>query len=307
MQKISRRPADVGGGAAAVVSLWLLITNWGPIAAGHPSYLVFYVGLIVVGASTVVWAVLHPDRPYRRWLSILVAVVFIGFAFVAFWLRPFEATDIALDAMEGSATVSVTQTWSRILMEPIGSDPPAAGLVFYPGARVDARAYAHVLTPIVEAGYRVVIVKPPLGIAFFSTSYATNWVNDDTELSRWAVGGHSLGGVVASSSEDNYGEIVGLVLYASYPSSDISDRPGLAVASIYGTNDGLAEPERIRASASDLPPTAVLVPIEGAVHSDFGDYGLQPGDGQPGITRAEAQSQIIEATLTLMAKIAATP
>lgn len=306
MQNISRRPADLAGGAAAVVSLWLLITNWGPIAAGHPSYLVFYIGLIVAGAATVVWAVRHPDRPYRRWLSILGAVVFVGFTIVAFWLKPFSATDIALDAMEGSATVSVTQTSSRILMEPIGSDP-SAGLIFYPGARVDARAYANVLTPIVEAGYRVVIVKPPLGIAFFSTSYASNWVNDDTELSQWAVGGHSLGGVVASSSEDNYGEIVGLVLFASYPSSDISDRSGLAVSSIYGTNDGLAEPERILASASDLPPNAVFVPIEGAVHSDFGDYGLQPGDGQPGITRTEAQSQIIDATLALMSRIGATP
>jgi hypothetical protein len=304
MEKISRRPADIGGGAAAVVSLWLLVTNWGPIAAGHPSYLVFYVGLIVVGVSTVVWTILRPDRPYRRWLSIVGAVVFVAFTIVAFWLKPFGATDIALDAMDGSATVSVTQDWSRILMEPIGSDP-SAGLIFYPGARVDARAYANVLTPIVEAGYRVVIVKPPLGIAFFSTSYASNWVNDDTELSRWVVGGHSLGGVVASSSEDNYGEIVGLVLYASFPSSDISDRSGLTVSSIYGTNDGLAEPERIRASASDLPPTAVLVPIDGAVHSDFGDYGLQPGDGQPDITRTEAQSQITEATLTLMSRIAA--
>jgi hypothetical protein len=74
MQKISRRPADLAGGAAAVVSLWLLITNWGPIAAGHPSYLVFYIGLIVAGAATVVWAVMHPERPYRRWLSILGAV-----------------------------------------------------------------------------------------------------------------------------------------------------------------------------------------------------------------------------------------
>ncbi len=306
MEKISRRPADIGGGAAAVVALWLLVTNWGPIAAGHPSYLVFYVGLIVAGASTVVWTILRPDRPYRRWLSILGAVVFIAFTIVAFWLKPFGATDVALDAMEGSATVSVTQDWSRILMEPIGSDP-LAGLVFYPGARVDARAYANILTPVVEAGYRVVIVKPPLGIAFFSTSYAGNWVDDDTAIGRWAVGGHSLGGVVASTSEDSYGEIVGLVLYASYPSSDISDRSGLAVSSIYGTNDGLAEPERIRASASDLPPTAVLVPIEGGIHSDFGDYGPQPGDGQPGITRSEAQAQIIEATLALMARIAETP
>jgi hypothetical protein len=40
--------------------------------------------------------------------------------------------------------------------------------------------------------------------------------------------------------------------------------------------------------------------VDGAVHGHFGDYGIQPGDGEPGISRAEAQEQIVQATLAFL-------
>ena len=45
--------------------------------------------------------------------------------------------------------------------------------------------------------------------------------------------------------------------------------------------------------------------IEGAVHSFFGDYGDQPGDGTPTIDREGAQDQIVAATLALLERAGA--
>ena len=42
---------------------------------------------------------------------------------------------------------------------------PTVGLVFVPGARVDPRAYAHILRPLAEAGYLVAVLKEPFGLA----------------------------------------------------------------------------------------------------------------------------------------------
>ena len=39
---------------------------------------------------------------------------------------------------------------------------------FYPGAKVDPRAYVPNLTPLAAAGYPVVVLKLPYNIAFFS-------------------------------------------------------------------------------------------------------------------------------------------
>ena len=43
---------------------------------------------------------------------------------------------------------------------------------------------------------------------------------------------------------------------------------------------------------AELPPTAEFVRIEGAIHSYFGDYGEQRGDGTPTLSRQAAQDQI---------------
>ena len=47
--------------------------------------------------------------------------------------------------------------------------------------------------------------------------------------------------------------------------------------------------------------------IDGAVHSSFGDYGDQPGDGIATIDRSAAQSEITKAALTLLASLAPAP
>jgi len=120
------------------------------------------------------------------------------------------------------------------------------------------------------------------------------------------VGGHSLGGTVAASLADDDERVEGVLLLASYPADPII-RSDLKVASISGTADGLATPADIAASRAELPPDTTFVVIDGAVHSSFGDYGEQPGDGIPIIDRTAAQAEVDKAALALLVAVAPPP
>jgi hypothetical protein len=299
--RLTARPSVPGGMALVIASGWVLITNWDPVVHGHPSYLAFYIGLLAAGAGVVVGGLIRP-APSRRGWSVAAAAGLFLLSFGAIWLSPFEAERRAIAALEDPDGLRVVESWTSILLEPESTEPEL-GVVFFPGARVDSRAYSRMLIPIAEAGFEVVIVKEPLGIAFLSFGFATSWIESHPDVSSWVMGGHSLGGVAAASQAVDQAA-TGLVLWASYPAGDISDATSLQVASVYGTNDGLTLPERVEASAVDLPASASLFEVAGAVHSHFGDYGAQPGDGQPSVDREIAQTQIVGATLGFLEDLA---
>ena len=75
------------------------------------------------------------------------------------------------------------------------------------------------------------------------------------------------------------------------------------MSSVSAGNDGLATPAKLDASRPSLPPDTTFVVVEGAVHSDFGDYGTQRGDGTPTIGRARAQRATEEATPALLREV----
>jgi pimeloyl-ACP methyl ester carboxylesterase len=126
------------------------------------------------------------------------------------------------------------------------------------------------------------------------------------QVAEWVVGGHSLGGTVAAmEAEAAAAAPVGLMLYASYPASDMSTSLTSRVVSISGTNDGLATPADIEASKANLPKDTVFTPIDGGVHAFFGDYGPQPGDGTPTISHDQARQQISQASLAFLAAVRA--
>lgn len=228
----------------------------------------------------------------------------VGLALVGLlglWLSPFGAEPVALEVLDDRGSLEVSETRTEVVLWPAEGDPNL-GIIFYPGGRVDARAYARVLRPLAEAGSAVVVAKAPLGIAFLTAGFFEGWVQEHPEIEDWIVAGHSLGGVAASSAARSV-LIDGLLLWASFPASDISEVGSLEVVSVYGTSDAIAEPEEILASAGDLPETTRFVPVEGGIHSFFGDYGLQPGDGRPGTDRTTAQDQIATASMSLIEQV----
>ena len=278
------------------------------VLGGHP----LLPGILLAAAAAgVAWAVvlwLHRDVPRPRshvriigaWIGRLAALALAaGLA----WLNPFAYQAGATAEAGPRSDLTVTETPTAVTMSPDGAKP-TKGLVFYPGARVDARAYQDILAPVVGAGYRVVILKEPLGLSLLDGNQARGAIADNPDITTWAVGGHSLGGVSASSFALNNTDVTGLVLYASYPVESLRERTGLSVLSVSGTKDGLSTPAKIQASRDLLPVDTEFIAVQGGVHAFFGDYGSQPGDGEPGIGRAAAQQQISGATAGFLQRLA---
>lgn len=287
--------------AGMLVVLWALITAWGAVLHGHPLYLALLV-LTLAGSTVGLWLSIARDRRRTGWrLAGWVALLTLAAVWIIALvrLRPFTAEEPALTAMASDGAVTVAETSSLIVMTPVG-EAHGSGLFFQPGARVEARAYAAVLRPQAEAGHVVVIEKQPLGIAFLSLGALDDARSAAPNVSRWVVGGHSLGGTVAAmqadSDEDPDSPVAGLLLYASYPAGDVSKSLDVPVLSLSAKHDGLATPDKIAASKPDLPESAVFETFEGVSHAQFGDYGPQPGDGSPTVPHDDARAQIAEST-----------
>jgi hypothetical protein len=300
-----------------VGALWLVgavvcaVLSRASLLASHPAYLATLVAVAVVGLLLVVTARqrVPRDRPRHRVATVvgrvLAAVATVVVLGAVGYLVPLAATSAAVAAMSGDSAVRIESSPTRIVLTPAGA--PKAGLVFLPGAKVDPRAYVPLLTQVSAAGYLVVIVKEPYDIGFLATREPAGVVAATPGVTRWAVGGHSLGGVaagIAVSPRDS--GLSGLLLWASYPLGSLADRSDLVVASVSGTADALTTPADIADRRADLPPSTVFTAVEGGVHAYFGDYGPQPGDGTAGVDRNTAQHQIVAASVAFMDSVART-
>lgn len=306
----------LAAGTLVVVPLWMLLGN-SAVLGGHPALPVLLLAAVALG---LLWMFLlakdsglnkarrltkrgQPQPRVSRWQlasGIVVRLAALGLVAGLVWLNPFAYQP---SGAAGQTTGTTTEDATSLTLAPEGK--ASAGLVFYPGARVDARAYRDILGPIANAGHLVVILKVPLGIPLLDTGQARSAMDAHPEITSWAVGGHSLGGVSAASFAKSNSDVSGLLLFASYPADSMSDSAGLSVLSISGSNDGLTTPDKIAASKSLLPPTARYATVEGGVHAFFGDYGEQPGDGEPGITREQAQEQIAAESVSFMDRLRA--
>ena len=312
------------------VPLWMLLGN-SAVLGGHPALPVLLGAAVTLGLfwlfrlvrrSTLIerWG-LNKHRnlarhqrpqgrvsPWRLLRGFVGRIVVLGLVAGLAWLNPFtyQPGGAAGQAMgtTGSTNTTTTEDATTITLTPEGK--ARAGLVFYPGARVDARAYQDILRPLANAGYLVVILKVPLGISLLSTGQSRGAMDRHPEITSWAVGGHSLGGVSASAFAKSNPEVSGLLLFASYPADSMAASADLSVLSISGSNDGLTTPDKIAESKPLLPSATIYATVEGGVHAFFGDYGDQPGDGVPGISREQAQQQIAAESVRFMDRLVST-
>lgn len=195
-----------------------------------------------------------------------------------------------LAAVHADESVAVTDEGGALVLSPVDG-ASGVGLVFVPGGKVEAEAYAARLAGAVsEGGLTVVISRPWLNLAFFDLRGLDSFTSLAPEVTTWMVGGHSLGGVRACSLAD---DADALVLLASYCALDVSDS-GVSVLSISGSEDALTTPDDVAGAAHLLPADAELVEIEGANHAAFGHYGPQNGDGEANIDDEEMSRQVTE-------------
>ncbi|WP_181028617.1 alpha/beta hydrolase [Pseudoclavibacter sp. RFBA6] len=246
-----------------------------------------------------------PRRPKRSrlrrtliWSFSIIAGVFVA-AIAAFLIW----ANVGVMAAEPEPLASVTDDPAITVAEVDGSlvlSPTEAasttGLIFIPGAKVEPAAYAAKLSSLVtEEQMTVVIPQPLLNLAFFDTRTVDDYSTAAPDISTWAVGGHSLGGVRACQLADSP-DVAGLLLFGSYCANDLTADTSLDVLSITGSADGLTTPQKASDARGLLPPDAETLEIDGANHAMFGNYGPQSGDGTATIPDAEGREQIATAT-----------
>jgi len=232
-------------------------------------------------------------RPLRLVLLVLGALLAVAVLGFLVWSSIVSGPDEeALERVRADTGVSVERTDSAIVMTPTG-DSSGEGLVFVPGAKVDAASYEATLAPLVEEGTTVVITRPILNLAFFDLRSLESFTDQAEGVDEWFVGGHSLGGVKACQWAEG-DDVAGLVLLGSYCANDLSGS-GTAVLSVSGSEDGLSTPEKVAAARDLLPDSALVVEIEGANHAAFGWYGAQAGDGTATIGHEESDAQLAAA------------
>ncbi|MGL5866160.1 MAG: alpha/beta hydrolase [Dermatophilaceae bacterium] len=282
------------GGLLLVAGVgWALATAWGAVLHSHLAYPAVLVVTIVVAAFL---AAGRPAPGRLRWLRYAAAMLgALVLAVVTVAGRPLPATSRAGAAMNGGPAVLVEESVTAIVIRPRDLDPDAVGLAFHPGALVDPRAYLPLLSQVAEAGHPVVLVKAPLGLALLSPDAAGVARDRMPQVPRWAIGGHSLGGAMASREFGGARMPAGLVLWASYPAESLTGAD-IPVLSVSGSRDGLAVPAEIEASRADVPEAAEFVVVDGANHAMFGDYGAQRGDRLATVGRAAGQAEIVAAT-----------
>lgn len=235
--------------------------------------------------------------------ALAFALLMAGTWFV-FWAADISpASEAALQAMQSDSQVYVSAENGWVVFFPAGEPRPQTGFIFFPGGRVDYRAYAPVLKMIAGRGYFVALVPAPLNMAVFDVNAPARVQSKYPEIQNWFVGGHSLGGVAASSYAATHPDIKGAALWASAPADELLRARNVPTLLIYGTNDGLFPLERMEDARRLLPEDARLVAIQGGNHGQFASYGPQAGDNAPGISALEQWTQAAAATVEFFTEI----
>ena len=221
-------------------------------------------------------------KPKRILLIVVLFVALLGLAGGVYFGTYSRATPEAAALLQGSDAVEVKAMDKGWLLDGPGTE---AAFVFYPGGKVESTAYLPLLTALAEDGVDCFLVKMPLNMAFMDLNAAAA-VQADYAYDRWYVGGHSLGGAMAAVYAAEHGEgLSGLILLAAYATKPLDQH--LAVLELHGSEDGVLNRKKLEEGKQYLPASALSEELPGGNHAQFGDYGLQKGDGVARVSRAE--------------------
>lgn len=221
-------------------------------------------------------------------IALAAMIVFLVVAFFAY-VNDYRRADQTAAAILNS-NASIRQEGSLTILSPDAGNDTGAGLIFYPGGKVEEAAYLPLLDLLREQGITIALVKMPFRLAVFQINAADRVYDAVPTVSRWFIGGHSLGGAMASSyAAGNESRLSGLILLGAYP---VNDSP-IPTLCLYGSEDILLD-------LSKLADVANVLRIEGGNHAQFGNYGVQQGDGVAMISREAQQEQAAEAMLAFL-------
>ena len=224
-------------------------------------------------------------------LAVVLILCIGGWAYVSDY---YPADETAIAATASASGIAIHQNDKTLAFIP---EQTEMGFIFYPGGKVEYTAYAPLMRALAENGVLCVLTEMPMNLAVLDMNAADGILERYPRVNRWYIGGHSLGGSMAASHAAKNADLYeGLVLLASYSTSDISSS-GLNVISLYGSMDGVLNMDKYVEYKANLPADFDEYVIEGGCHAGFGSYGAQKGDGIPSIF-GEEQLQLTAQLLT---------
>ena len=214
-------------------------------------------------------------------IAIIVTVSLFLLIFGGFYIYTldyYRADQEAKDVIELSDNVEIDNKLT--IFYPNNDNQTNVGLIFYPGGKVEAAAYAPLLESLAQNGITCVLIEMPFNLAVFNINAADKIYNEFPDITSWYISGHSLGGAMASSYVDKHrSKLDGLILLGAYPIND-SELPTLV---IYGSED-------VNLDLTKITSVKDKIEITGGNHAYFGNYGEQTGDGKASISRTEQQA-----------------
>lgn len=229
-------------------------------------------------------------------LIVLGAVVLCAVGVMLYASDYYKADETAIAALAATESVSVQHTADGLAFIP---DEPLAGFIFYPGGKVEHTAYAPLMHALAEEGILCVLTDMPLRLAVLDMNAADGIATQYPAVTRWSIGGHSLGGAMAASyAADHAEDFAGLALLAAYATTELPEN--LSVVSVYGTADKVLAMDKYEQYRMNLPTGAHEIVLEGGNHAQFGSYGTQAGDGTAAIPAKAQLTATVEAILPVL-------
>lgn len=222
-------------------------------------------------------------RTFHRILAAIIAVLIVLAGYGVYYVNDYHHAVNVGNAIQSNPTVKVTDIEDGWLFDGPGT---TTAMVFYPGAKVEASAYAPLMQETAASGIDCFLMKMPANLAIFGINRADVVRSDIAGYSydHWYIAGHSLGGTMAanyiSKHTDNWD---GLILLASYPTDDLS-KTKLRVLSAYGSKDDILNRKKVESARQRMPKQYYERVIKGGNHAQFGSYGVQQGDGVAAIS-----------------------
>jgi hypothetical protein len=223
-------------------------------------------------------------------LTILATLVLLVGGFFVYVSDYSHADQIAIAMAEDSG--QVTLQGDLIILD--SATPTDTGLIFYPGGKVAAESYLPLLDQLRDRGITCILVKMPFNLAVFNQNGGEAAFAARPKITHWLIGGHSLGGVMASSFAVKHADrIEGVILMGAYVYGGWSPDKALT---IYGSLDQVLDKTKINYDTN-------VVVIAGGNHANYGNYGKQKGDGTATISKAQQQKMTVDAILAFISKI----
>lgn len=224
-------------------------------------------------------------------LVLIISLVVVGGLSFFLYVRDYYHADYTATSIVDESNDRIVKKDDLIIFLPEEGEYEK-GFIFYPGGKVEYTAYAPLLEKLSDDGITVFLVKMPFNLAIFNSGAAGDIISEYTDVLDWYIGGHSLGGAMASSyAIENQDKFTGMVLLGAYP----VDKTDLDMVTIYGSEDKVLNRDKLENAQNQIE-------IPGGNHGFFGNYGDQDGDGEATITREEQQELTVEYIVDFMTK-----